>query len=1422
MQQPEQNGHEHDGGQYRPRSGSGLSGSNQTDGDLEGQEVEEILIKQEQQQGNWANTNGLSNINWNGTNNGRPNGGYLINRTNPDHETPITSPNCMTSPNGNIGTDTEEGGMESDNDSMDNCPRKREPTLRHSRSDRDGTRRDGKRPRKRGPKRPPVNNPRLVSNGYYSSSQLSSPTGDFDPTGEYETIRNHQSDSNQQDQIMNQDPIFTFNQPPRLPSSEFRPQDQPRLTIITQPGEHHRARYESEGSRGAVKDESGDGSPKIRLEGYRGNSTIPVHVFVSNEKGQIKPHIFFRTCKIASRNSTPCDDEEFILNGQRTDAIRINLSPKDDFTAIVDCVGILKLRNADVENESKSKSQPKPKRRNPTVRLAFHALIPNTDPSQQDFPLMVASNPISCSQPEGQSEILRMSSLLGNPEGGDEVFIIGKNFNKNCQIIFKSVDCDWQGDATIHTSFFHKEHLVISTPKLHDTEIYADFPVKVYIQSQGKTSEPYEKDFVYKPQVRIEAPDSIQGPMKQLSVNHDGPAQTGRTQVVRADAPMRDKRGSDASRPTPYDRGSVDRRQGREISMFDTEQTYEPRDMKTEPDPNEPNQLVKPVPKTIDAPEGQPWIQAPRIDNNPSQLFHSGPTEFKPTHPPNPNLAISPTLSPSQPQINSPQQINEPVIPQSDPISMEPYEPSTKRMMPDPGAEYLDQNQISYTQQVPQQVSSQNTFNQPQVQPVPNQSEVFKVPVEEPEDEKPLARSFYPAQETGFDLPPKTEAVQDVSNHVTFGSANQPNPSNYVSQQATHPTHTVTSHVFQGQLMDYQREFSASNQMQVSDVSTNLNVGNFSQSQSNHVQSHDMNDQSNGFAQQPPVSSPQTQVLIGSGPVSCSTNQVQSMTIVQQQSQHPQQSISATTIGLQPQQQAAPQQQVMQVDATTVMQVVPTHQTSIMSTRQEEANITYQVTHSGVTHTGVSHSQVTHNQVTQDPNPPTHQQIWSHKDNQSHQVQGIPKPSEPSVQDTQYFEQTNRFEPTNQNSGFHDSSANQNSEFKFQQNSNFQSPPQQQVVQQSVQVQQQANQMVPQQYDHSSPLAAACSPLAQASSPLNCLGSPLEVVPGQAVTGLGQTEQFNTHGQQITQQETQPTSKLPPPSQINVKNDSYANSNADAYVVKDDPYVKPEDTLIGELSPRQSLVNNNAHANTGLTTHTLGSSSHSLVNRVIEENPLPNLDGFRKLEPVEPTNQIKDPIRTYEESTHGYHQTEAQPTQQTTSLPNPVYSSPNTNSSGQVYHQTEWIPAERMVTPPWEANPIGTSMGIPDPDVVMRPSSATDGPPEVVQSLGSPPVVGLNPNSHSGGGQVVAQQQQSLLGGAVHVQNEPSMNHTVQIKTDKVESITTREITEQEIRALIQDPNVSIRTTVEHTEPNAYTTPQNNTQQRSLNQHQPY
>lgn len=40
------------------------------------------------------------------------------------------------------------------------------------------------------------------------------------------------------------------------------------LTIVKQPEQQHRARYQTEGSRGAVKDREGNGFPVVQLTGY--------------------------------------------------------------------------------------------------------------------------------------------------------------------------------------------------------------------------------------------------------------------------------------------------------------------------------------------------------------------------------------------------------------------------------------------------------------------------------------------------------------------------------------------------------------------------------------------------------------------------------------------------------------------------------------------------------------------------------------------------------------------------------------------------------------------------------------------------------------------------------------------------------------------------------------------------------------------------------------------------------------------------------------------------------------------------------------------------------------------------------------------------------------------------------------------------
>ena len=57
------------------------------------------------------------------------------------------------------------------------------------------------------------------------------------------------------------------------------------------------------------------------------------------------------------------------------------------------------------------------------MRLAFRAEIPKEDGSTEH--VEEVSVPIRCSQPEGQPEILKMSSLTGSPDGGEEIIVIG-------------------------------------------------------------------------------------------------------------------------------------------------------------------------------------------------------------------------------------------------------------------------------------------------------------------------------------------------------------------------------------------------------------------------------------------------------------------------------------------------------------------------------------------------------------------------------------------------------------------------------------------------------------------------------------------------------------------------------------------------------------------------------------------------------------------------------------------------------------------------------------------------------------------------------------------------------------------------------------------------------------------------------------
>ena len=64
------------------------------------------------------------------------------------------------------------------------------------------------------------------------------------------------------------------------------------LKIVKEPEKHHRARYMTEGSRGAIKDRSGLGHPVIRLIGYN-KGPVTVSCYIGQDKAPFtSPHLF--------------------------------------------------------------------------------------------------------------------------------------------------------------------------------------------------------------------------------------------------------------------------------------------------------------------------------------------------------------------------------------------------------------------------------------------------------------------------------------------------------------------------------------------------------------------------------------------------------------------------------------------------------------------------------------------------------------------------------------------------------------------------------------------------------------------------------------------------------------------------------------------------------------------------------------------------------------------------------------------------------------------------------------------------------------------------------------------------------------------------------------------------------------------------
>ncbi|OQV25718.1 putative Nuclear factor of activated T-cells 5 [Hypsibius exemplaris] len=272
------------------------------------------------------------------------------------------------------------------------------------------------------------------------------------------------------------------------------------LVVLRQPEAQHRPRYQTEGSRGRIKDRSGSLSPAVQLKNFSGKSAI-LQVYVAVEEGvEALPHPLFKICKVNNKTAAPAVLRQLWGN---VAVLEMAFSGKRDWTVDVDCVSLLKLRNVDCEEVPKTGTvggETLKRIRNrrgmggsAKIRLAFRAVLTMYDGSKQT--LQVTSTPIACCSTLGTPEVNFLSHHNGPASGGLEIIVLGRSFLKNdskLMVVERSMDEEliWEQEATQMPDKFNQVHIVARLPPYRDRDITRRVSVFLCVRNNdGKQSD---------------------------------------------------------------------------------------------------------------------------------------------------------------------------------------------------------------------------------------------------------------------------------------------------------------------------------------------------------------------------------------------------------------------------------------------------------------------------------------------------------------------------------------------------------------------------------------------------------------------------------------------------------------------------------------------------------------------------------------------------------------------------------------------------------------------------------------------------------------------------------------------------------------------------------------------------------------------
>ncbi|XP_062917362.1 nuclear factor of activated T-cells, cytoplasmic 4 isoform X1 [Mobula hypostoma] len=271
--------------------------------------------------------------------------------------------------------------------------------------------------------------------------------------------------------------------------------NQLELKMLLQPKPHHRAHYETEGSRGAVKALAA-GHPVIKLQGYA-EQPLTLQMFIGTaDDRNLRPHAFYQIHRISGKMVTTSSQEALV---NTTKILEVPLLPENNMTANIDCAGILKLRNSDIELR---KGETDIGRKNTRVRLVFRVHIPQS--GGKVVSLQVSSVPIECSQRSAHElpQVGSYNTMSCPVSGGERLVITGCNFLPTSRVIFTEKGPDgrmrWEVEAKIDSAETTESNIVAEVPPYHNQSLTSTAHV-CFLVCNGRRKRSPPQSFCYVP-----------------------------------------------------------------------------------------------------------------------------------------------------------------------------------------------------------------------------------------------------------------------------------------------------------------------------------------------------------------------------------------------------------------------------------------------------------------------------------------------------------------------------------------------------------------------------------------------------------------------------------------------------------------------------------------------------------------------------------------------------------------------------------------------------------------------------------------------------------------------------------------------------------------------------------------------------------